>query len=111
MEDTDKKEAYLGKLEAQLREWDAMWEVLKARLAKKRADMKVEGIELLERLEGTHAEARAKLAGLRKSAAENWETFKSQADESISFLGKAIALVQSKLKSGDADEKGGPGSE
>ena len=109
MDKPDKKEAYLEKLEAQLREWDSMWEVLKARLARKRADMKVEGIEVLERLEATHGEAREKLADLRRSASENWDSFKLQADDALEYLGKAIALVQSKLRSSTGSE-GEPGA-
>jgi hypothetical protein len=104
----DKKEAYFEKLEAQLREWDAMWDVLKARLAKKGADVKLEGIELLKRLETTRGEAREKLAGLRRSADQNWDSFKSQADEALAYLSKGIETVRSKLKT---SQDGPPGDQ
>jgi hypothetical protein len=94
----DKKEAYFEKVEAQLREWDAMWDVLKARLAKKSAEVKLEGIDLLKRLETTRGEAREKLASLRKSADANWDSLKSQADEALAYLSKGIETVRSKLK-------------
>jgi hypothetical protein len=99
MDDVDKREAYLSKLDAQLREWDGMWEVLKARLMKKRADMRLEGIEILESVERTHAETRQKLADLRRAAAENWTTFKARAEQDLDFLGKAMAVVRSKIGS------------
>jgi hypothetical protein len=95
----DKKDVYFEKLEAQLREWDATWEVAKARLAKRTADMKLEGLELLKRWESTHAEAREKATKLKQSADANWESFKEHAEEILSRLGSATALVREKVES------------
>ena len=106
MDKPEKKEAYLEKLEAQLREWEGMWDVLKARVAKKRADMKLEGAGLLEKLEATHAEGREKLLGLRKSMDENWDSFKSEAEDLLAFLSKGMVVVGEKLKTwGEAADR------
>jgi hypothetical protein len=105
----DKKDVYFEKLEAQLREWDATWEVAKARLAKKTADMKLEGIELFKRWEVTHAETREKVANLKRSADANWEVFKEHAEDLLSRLGAATAVMRDKVKAWqDAPDKEPP---
>jgi hypothetical protein len=95
----EKKDVYFEKLEAQLREWDATWEVAKARLAKKTADMKLEGLELFKRWESTHAEAREKATKLKQSADANWDSFKEHADDLLARLKSATALVREKVES------------
>ena len=107
MEEADRKEAFLEKLEAHLREWDGMWEVLKAGLAQKHADLKLDASEVLEQLEATHAQTRQGLERIRQSADQNWDQFKAQADKVLSDLEDGMTAVRARLKAGaerpDAD--------
>jgi hypothetical protein len=98
MDETSKKATYFEKLEVHLREWDGMWQSVLARLAKRTSEANMEGIELLKRLETTHAEARGKLEHLRQTAEENWDSFKSEADDLLAYLSKGVGITRSRFQ-------------
>jgi len=71
------KEAYQDKMEAQLREWQAKIDVLKARVDRAGADQKVKYYERIESLKAKKKAADIKLAELRQAGESAWEDVKT----------------------------------
>lgn len=101
----DKKAAYVEKLRAQLREWDGLWQVAKARLAKRKADAKLESIDVLNGLAERRAALAKELEKLEASAGDSWESLKSHATDLWSELESRLATLRSKLGDSDSEDK------
>ena len=105
----DKKHVYVEKLEAQLREWDGMRQVIKARFSKSAANAKLDGIDVLERLEKQRAELARKVDELKASADDSWEAMKAQLEQHRSHLESGLGALKEKMglshhESGDDPE-------
>lgn len=92
------KQAYQEKLEAQLREWDARLDLVKAKAAELGADAKIEFETQLAALQQRQHEARAKLADLRERSEEAWEDVKEGTERAWSELAKATESFVSRFK-------------
>ena len=92
------KEAYQEKMEAQLKEWSADIEKLKAKAATASADVKVEYYTQIEAIKAKHQNAHGKLQELSKSNEAAWENLKAGAENSIAELRKGLNNAFDKFK-------------
>jgi len=94
----NKKQAYEEKLKAQLDEWNAKIDVLKAKAEKAGAEAKVDYHETIEKLQKKRIAARDKLQELREASDDAWEDLKDGIEEAWSSFGAAIDSAVSRFK-------------
>jgi hypothetical protein len=92
------KEVYAKKMQAQLDEWGAEIEVLKARADKVKADARVDYQKKIEELRLKKQAAGEKLATLRKAGDGAWEDLKTGVESAWDSLGKAVKAAASRFK-------------
>jgi uncharacterized coiled-coil DUF342 family protein len=93
-----KKEAYEQKLQAQLNEWNAEIDKLKAKADGAEADLKLEYYKQAEELQSKQAAAAHKLAELKHASDDAWEDLKSGIDSAWDSLGNALKSATSRFK-------------
>lgn len=93
-----KKELYQQKLQAQLDEWSADIDKLKARADKADADVKLEYYEQIERLREKQATAKDKLGKLIAASDDAWEDLKTGTESAWHALGDAVSNASSRFK-------------
>jgi predicted nucleic acid-binding Zn-ribbon protein len=98
------KESYEKKMQAQLDEWNAEIDKLKARAGKVQADMRAQYEREVEQLRGREQEARAKLEGLKAARESAWEAMKADVDQAREGLFTAIESAGNRFKLGEANE-------
>jgi hypothetical protein len=84
------KDAYVSKLEAQLKEWGAELSGLKASTQKAIAQGRIDFQKKLEDSESTQQRAQQKLQELKKAGENQWEALKTGVDSAWSELRHAI---------------------
>ena len=84
------KHRFQQELEAQLKDWDATLEELKARARDANAEVRAEFAVQLEALAGDRALAQEKLQELREHGEWAWEDLKDSAEKTWSVLREAI---------------------
>ncbi|MGP1676119.1 MAG: DUF2934 domain-containing protein [Burkholderiales bacterium] len=92
------KQAFQQTLEAQLKEWDAKLEQLRAKATDAKADIRAEFEVQLEALTAKQAVAQEKLRELRQHGEWAWEDLKHGADKAWKELREAIERAASRLK-------------
>jgi hypothetical protein len=90
------KQAYKQKVDAQLREWDAKAELLKAKGNNLAADAKVEFEEQLENFEENKAEFTAYLDELADRADDKWDDMKDEAESKWKSFTNSVESFVSK---------------
>jgi chromosome segregation ATPase len=93
-----KKRAFQETLEAQLKEWDAKLDVLKAKARKATAEARAECEGQLEALAAKRVLAQEKLQELRERTEDAWEDLKAGVDKTWGEIGKAINKIASHFK-------------
>lgn len=93
-----KKSAYQEKLEAQLHEWDAKIDVLKAKAEKSNASAKAQHKEMIEDLKKKRAAAKDKLQELQRAGEDAWEALKDGVEKSWTELGSALESAKEKFE-------------
>lgn len=91
------KDAYLKMLQAQLDEWDAEIEKLKANADKFQEESRLEYYKQFENVRQQQKEAQAKLEELRQSSEDAWEDLKAGMENAWDDLGKAVKSALSGL--------------
>jgi len=94
----EKRKAYEEKLQAQLDEWAAKIDTLKAKASKAEADAKVNYHETIEELEKKRADAKKRLQEFREASDDAWTELKSGLDKAWSNLGSAVKSATEKFK-------------
>ena len=94
----NKKQAYEEKLKAQLNQWTAEIDVLKAKAEKAEAEAKVNYQETIEDLQEKRSRANEKLQDLRRAGDDAWEDLKEGIEEAWSSLGASIKSAMSRFK-------------
>ncbi len=94
----DKRKAYEEKLDAQLKEWNAQIDLLKARADKARAEAKIEYYKTIEALQSKQNEAVTKLQELKTAGDEAWEDLVTGADKAWDEVKAAFHNAASKFK-------------
>lgn len=73
IEPTETQKAVAGKREAQLQEWGAQLDLLKAKADLAKADLKLETVKTLETLQKSQTEAQIKLKELKEAGGIAWQ--------------------------------------
>ena len=94
----NKRKAYEEKLDAQLDEWSAQINVLKARADKAKAEVKIEYYKTIEVLERKQKDAKAKLQELKTAGDEAWEDLKTGAEKAWDEVKTAYREASAKFK-------------
>ncbi len=94
----DKRKAYEEKLDAQLDEWNAQIELLKAKADKAKAEVRIEYYETIEALLHKQDNARTKLHALKTASDEAWEDLKTGAENVWTDVKTAFSSAASKFK-------------
>ncbi len=92
------KKAYEERLQAQLDEWSAKIDVLKAKARKSKSDSEVKYAEEVEKLEQKKKAAREKLADFRQAGESAWQDLKDGLDRAWDDLGEAVKSASGKFK-------------
>ena len=95
---TDKRRAYEEKLEAQMKEWNAQIDLLKAKADTAKAEAKVEYYARIEALQQKQDMARTKLQELRAAGDEAWEDLKAGVENAWDEVKSAFHDAASKFK-------------
>ena len=82
------KEAYQEKIEAELQEWNARINELKAMAANAKADAKIDMYSRIDNLRAKLEAAQAKLQELKQGGAEKWESLKADTERGLDDLKK-----------------------
>lgn len=93
-----KKEAYQQKIEAQVSEWKADIDKLRARAAGETADAKLKLEEHIEALEAMMDTAKSKLVEVRDSSEEAWEVAKDKAESAWTSIKSGFQDAVAKIK-------------
>jgi hypothetical protein len=94
----ENKEAYRKKLEAQMREWSAKVDLLKARADQAEADAKIEYRNRLEDVRQKKEALQAKLSELQKTSDAAWKDIKAGTERAAADLKVALQSAFSKFK-------------
>jgi len=92
------KEAYEKKLQAQLDEWGAEIDKLKAKADSAEADAQLEYQRKVDELRSMRESASAKLAELKAAGEDAWEEMKDGIDRAWNSLDTALKSAVSKFK-------------
>lgn len=92
------KESYQQKLQAQMDEWSAEIDKLKARADKQNADVKLEYYEQIEGLRVKQKAATDKLSALMSASDDAWEELKAGVESAWFTLGEAVDRAAEKFK-------------
>lgn len=92
------KQAYQEKLEAQLAEWDARLDLIKAKAKGLEGEAKIEYENQLQALQHQRQEALARLKDLRRRSELAWEDLKDGTERAWGELGKAMESFASRFK-------------
>ena len=82
------KEAYQEKIEAELQEWNARINELKARAATAKADAKFDLYNRIDILRAKLEAVQAKLQELKQGGVEKWESLKADTERGLDDLKK-----------------------
>jgi multidrug resistance efflux pump len=94
----DKRKAYEEKLDAQLDEWSAQIDLLKAKADKAKAEVKIEYYKTIETLQHKQNDAKAKLRELKTAGDEAWEDLKTGAEKVWAEVKTAYHDASSRFK-------------
>ncbi len=92
-----KKEAYEHKFQAQLDEWSAEIDKLKARADRADADAEIAYYEEIEKLRARQGEMKQKLHEFKKSGDDAWDDIVVGVESAQNALGNALRSAQSRF--------------
>ena len=94
----DKRKAYEEKFDAQLSEWSAKIDLLKAKADKAKAEVKIEYYKNIEALQTKQNDAKAKLRALKSAGDGAWEDLKAGAENAWTEVKTALHDASTRLK-------------
>jgi uncharacterized coiled-coil protein SlyX len=92
------KEAYEQQIKAQLREWNAQIDLLRARAEKAEADARVDYQQRIQELELKQAAAQERLEKLQGASAEAWNDLRAGMDRAVNELQAALKDATDRLR-------------
>jgi len=93
------RKAYIDKLAAQLKQWDAEIEKMEAKVQEKKADTRILYNKKIEELRNKKEEAQKKLEELRKADDTSaWDDLKSGAEKAFDNIKNTFNSIRSKFK-------------
>jgi hypothetical protein len=96
--DSQKRKAYEEKIDAQLKEWSAQIDLLKARADKAKAEAKIDYYKTIEALQRRQEEAAARLKELKNAGDAAWEDVKKGAEKAWAEIKTAYKDAASRFK-------------
>lgn len=93
------KQAYKQKLDAQMNEWRAEIDKLRAKFNKADADTKIETEKEIGQLEARFEAAKAKMRELSDAGDEAWESLRKGIDSSFDSMKSAFQEAKAKFQS------------
>lgn len=94
----EQKEAYQGKMEAQLQEWDAKIDELAAKTEHATAEAKVKYQQHIHTLQTKREAAQNRLNELKNSSGGAWEDLRTGMDKAWSEMKRAVESAVEKFK-------------
>ncbi|MCK9419993.1 MAG: coiled coil domain-containing protein [Nitrospirae bacterium] len=94
----DRRKGYEEKLDAQVKEWSAQIELLKAKADKAKAEAKIEYYKAIDALQDKQNEAKVKLRELKAAGDEAWEDLKAGAEKAWDDVKTAYHDASSRFK-------------
>ncbi len=91
------REAYKQKVQAQLDEWKADADKLRAKIKKKQADRKIDSQKYLDELKVKQTQARAKLKQLEEASEDAWDDIKAGLENATAELKQSYAKAKAKF--------------
>ena len=91
---SDKKQLYIDKMEAQLKEWSAHLDLAHAKADTDKAEAKIETHDKIDSLRAEGAEISAKLAEIKEAGAESWEELTKGADKAWTKIKDAFSVAK-----------------
>lgn len=92
------KDAYVKKLQAQLDEWNAEIDLLKAKADNASADAQIEYAKEIDELRSMRDAANSKLSEIKNAADDAWEDLKEGTESAWNSLSQAVKSATSKFK-------------
>jgi predicted ATP-binding protein involved in virulence len=94
----NRRKAYEEKIDAQLKEWNAQIDLLKAKADKAKAEAKIDYYKTIDALQHKQEEARTKLKELKTAGDEAWEDVKKGAEKAWAEIRIAYKDATSRFK-------------
>ncbi len=94
----DKRRAYEEKLDAQLKEWNAQFALLRAKADNAKAEAKIEYYKIIDALQHKQDEVTTKLQELKTTGDEAWEELKAGTEKAWAEVKTALDSAVSKFK-------------
>lgn len=94
----EQKEAYQGKMEAQLQEWGAKIDALTAKAEQASADAKAKYQEQIQTLQTKREAAQTKLNELKNASGDAWEDMKTGIESAWSDLKQTVDSAVEKFQ-------------
>ncbi|WP_234570861.1 hypothetical protein [Rhodohalobacter sp. 614A] len=91
------REAYKQKVRAQLDEWKADVDKLRAQIKQKQADRKIDTSKYMDEIRKNQKRVRAKLEELEDAGEDAWDDIKSGLDKATDELKQSYAKAKSKF--------------
>lgn len=93
-----KKEEYIDKMSAQLKEWSAQIDELESRTSNAAADVQASYRQRIDDLKAMRDALAIRLRELKDSSEDAWETFKAGLDTSWTDLKDAVIAAKERFK-------------
>lgn len=95
----ERKDAYVEKFEAQLAEWKADIDKLRAKADHASADAKLDLMEQIDRLRTKRDEARDRLDEIRKAGEDSWRDLRDRSEKAWGDLSAGLKDALNRFKS------------
>ena len=94
----EKRDVYLEKINAQVEQYSAKLAGMRGKAAEVQADMKLEYLNQVEKLEGKRDGLKEKYEQLKKSSENSWEDMKEGTENAWNELKEAVAKAAENFK-------------
>jgi multidrug resistance efflux pump len=94
----NRRKVYEEKIDAQIKEWNAQIDLLKAKADKAKAEAKIDFYKTIDALQQKQEEAKAKLKELKTAGDEAWEDVKKGAEKAWADIRTAYKDATSRFK-------------
>ncbi len=95
---TTNKEAYQEKMRAQLKEWEAEMDRLKAKMENARADAQIEYSRQMDQVKAKYDQAYEKFKEFQQSSDDAWQDMKSGVERAWKEMSEAMSSASAKLQ-------------
>ncbi len=91
------KQAYIDRALAEMNEWRAQMGLLRAKLNKKKASLRLQGEAELDQISAKVGEVERRLRNMRSATEDAWKDMKDGVDEASDDLRKAFQRAKSRV--------------